>query len=243
MRIYPVIDIRNGYAIRLRQGQMGDSEIYSHFPSKVAKSFENQGATFLHIVDLDGAVAGQSVNSDLIQEILNVVTIPVQLGGGIRSIKDIEYNLNLGVSRVIIGTKAVEDPAFIKEAINTFGADKILVGIDAKNGMVAIEGWGTMSTYNTMSLAKQMKENGVKTIIYTDIMKDGMFTGPSVQAAKEIKETTDLEVILSGGVSSLKDVEEVSNCNLDGIIVGKAIYENKIDLKSAIEIFEKGEIH
>lgn len=239
MQLYPAIDIRNGQCVRLRQGQFHDQEIYSNSPAKVAKQWEDQGATFIHLVDLDGALHGHGVNEDVIKEITNTVSIPVQVGGGIRTIKDIENKINLGVNRVIIGTKAVENPAFIKEAISMFGADRIVIGIDAKNGMVAIEGWEKISSYNAVTLAMQMRELGVKTIVYTDIAKDGMLQGPNVECTKEMVDATGLDIIASGGVSSLKDLESVNQVNVHGVIIGKALYENRINLEEAITLFEK----
>lgn len=239
MQLYPAIDIRNGQCVRLRQGQFHDQEVYSNSPVKVAKQWENQGATFIHLVDLDGALHGHGVNEDVIKEIANSVSIPVQVGGGIRTIKDIENKINLGVNRVIIGTKAVENPAFIREAINTFGAERIVIGIDAKNGMVAIEGWEKVSNYNAVTLATEMKELGVKTIVYTDIAKDGMLQGPNVECTKEMVDVTGLDIIASGGVSSLKDLESVNQVHVHGAIIGKALYENRINLEEAIQLFEK----
>jgi phosphoribosylformimino-5-aminoimidazole carboxamide ribotide isomerase len=241
MRLYPAIDIKNGQCVRLRQGQFQDVLVYSNSPSKIAKQWENAGASFIHIVDLDGALAGHSVNEEAIKEITKSVKVPIQVGGGIRTIKDIENKLNLGVNRVIIGTKAVESSAFIKEAISTFGADKIVIGIDAKNGMVAIEGWEKVSNYNAVTLGIHMKEIGVKTIVYTDIAKDGMLQGPNLEHTKEMVEATGLDIIASGGVSSLKDLEMLSDISVHGAIIGKALYENRIELKNAVELFEKGE--
>lgn len=239
MQLYPAIDIRNGQCVRLRQGQFHDQEIYSNSPVKIAKQWESQGATFIHLVDLDGALHGHGVNEDVIKDIASAVSIPVQVGGGIRTIKDIENKIHLGVNRVIIGTKAVENPAFIKEAISTFGADRIVIGIDAKNGMVAIEGWEKVSSYNAVTLAMNMKELGVKTIVYTDIAKDGMLQGPNVECTKEMVDTTGLDIIASGGVSSLKDLESVNQVHVQGAIIGKALYENRFDLEEAIRLFEK----
>lgn len=239
MQLYPAIDIRNGQCVRLRQGQFHDQEIYSNSPVKVAKQWESQGATFIHLVDLDGALHGHGVNEDVIKEIANAVAIPVQVGGGIRTIKDIENKINLGVNRVIIGTKAVENPAFIKEAISMFGADRVVIGIDAKNGMVAIEGWEKVSSYNAVTLALNMKELGVKTIVYTDIAKDGMLQGPNVECTKEMVDATGLDIIASGGVSSLKDLELINQVHVHGAIIGKALYENRFDLEEAIHLFEK----
>lgn len=239
MRLYPAIDIKNGQCVRLRQGQFSDVLVYSNTPSNVAKKWEACGASYIHLVDLDGALAGHSVNDEAIKEIVATVKIPVQVGGGIRSVKDIEHKLNLGVSRVIIGTKAVESPQFVKEIINCFGADKIVIGIDAKNGMVAIEGWEKVSNYNAVSLALEMKDMGVKNIVYTDIAKDGMLQGPNIEHTKEMVDVTGLNIIASGGVSSMKDLEVLNSIQTAGAIIGKALYENRIDLKEAIKRYEK----
>ena len=239
MILYPAIDIRNGQCVRLRQGQFHDAEVYSHSPVKIAKLWESQGASHIHIVDLDGALAGRSMNEDVIRDIVSSVNIPVQTGGGIRTIKDIETKLSLGVSRVIIGTKAVENPQFVKEAIACFGPDRIVVGIDAKQGMVAIQGWEKVSNYKAVSLALEMKEYGVKTIVYTDITRDGMLQGPNIEHTEEIVRITGLSVIASGGVASMKDLESVYQIPVAGVIIGKALYENRIDLCEAIAKFEK----
>ena len=239
MLLYPAIDIKNGQCVRLRQGQFQDVEVYSNTPSKIAKQWESSGASFIHLVDLDGALLGHSVNEDAIKEIVQNVNVKTQLGGGIRTIKDIDNKLSLGIDRVIIGTKAVENPAFIKEAIHTFGADRIVVGIDAKAGMVAIKGWETVSNYNAVTLALSMKELGVKHIIYTDIARDGMLQGPNIVHTKEMVDSTGLNIIASGGMSSLKDLEMLSEINVSGAIIGKALYEKRIDLAEAIELFSK----
>ena len=238
MKLYPAIDIKNGQCVRLKQGQIEDILVYSNSPVGVAKKWEDSGASFIHLVDLDGALVGHSVNDDVIREIASTVKIPIQVGGGIRTIKDIEHKLNLGVTRVILGTKAVENPMFIKEVIHCFGADKIVIGIDAKSGMVAIQGWEKLSNYNAVSLAIEMKEFGVKTIIYTDISKDGMLQGPNIEHTKEMVESTGLNIIASGGVSSMMDLEALNNINVEGAVIGKALYENHIDLKQAVSIYE-----
>lgn len=238
MKLYPAIDIKNGQCVRLKQGQFEDILVYSNSPVGVAKKWEDSGASFIHLVDLDGALVGHSVNDDVIREIASTVKIPIQVGGGIRTIKDIEHKLNLGVTRVILGTKAVENPMFIKDVIHSFGADKIVIGIDAKNGMVAIQGWEKLSNYNAVSLAIEMKEIGVKTIIYTDISKDGMLQGPNIEHTKEMVESTGLNIIASGGVSSMMDLDALNKINVEGAVIGKALYENKIDLKQAVSIYK-----
>ena len=239
MKLFPAIDIKNGQCVRLRQGSFRDVLVYSDVPLKVAKQWEAYGASFIHIVDLDGALVGHSVNDDVIKEIVSNVNIPIQIGGGVRTIKDIENKLSLGIARVIIGTKAVKDPGFIREAVSTFGQDKIVIGIDAKDGLVAIEGWETLSNYQAVSLALEMKKAGVNTIVYTDISKDGMLQGPNINHTKEMVTETGLNIIASGGISSLKDLEMLQEINVYGAIIGKALYENKIELKKAISMFER----
>lgn len=238
MRLFPAIDIKNGQCVRLRQGSFRDVLVYSDLPLKVAKEWEAFGASFIHVVDLDGALVGHSVNDNVIKNIVNNINIPIQLGGGIRSIKDIENKLSLGINRVIIGTKAASDPGFMKEAISIFGPDRIIAGIDAKDGVVAIEGWERLSGYNAVSLALEMKDAGVETIVYTDIAKDGMLLGPNVHYTAEMVEETGLNIIASGGISSLKDLEILNDLKVHGAIIGKALYENKIDFKQAVTMFE-----
>ena len=243
MKLYPAIDIKNGQCVSPRQGKFEDAQIYSHHPLKVAKQWESLGASYLHLVDLDGALAGYSVNDHIIKDIASEVHIPIQVGGGIRTINDIECKLNLGITRVIIGTKAVESQAFIKEAINKFGEDRIVVGIDAKDGMVATQGWERVSNYNVVTLGLQMKEIGVKTIIYTDISRDGMLNGPGIEYTKLMIDSTGLDIIASGGISSLKDLESLAEIHVQGAIIGKALYEKRVNLKEATTLFERGETH
>lgn len=238
MILFPAIDIKNGQCVRLRQGSFRDVLVYSDVPLKVAKEWEASGASYIHVVDLDGALVGYSVNENAIKEIIDNINIPIQLGGGIRSIKDIENKLNLGVSRVIIGTKAAVDPGFMKEAISIFGPDKVIAGIDAKDGIVAVEGWEKLSEYNAVNLALEMKNVGVETIVYTDISKDGMLQGPNIPHTAEMIAETGLNIIASGGVSSLKDLEVLKEINAYGAIIGKALYENNIELQKAIEMFQ-----
>ncbi len=235
MKLFPAIDIRNGQCVRLRQGQFHDAEVYSHTPVNVAKSFEAAGAAHIHIVDLDGALAGRSVNEEVIRNIVQAVSIPVEVGGGIRTVQDIENKLNLGIGRVIIGTKAVESPQFVRESIRRFGADKIVVGIDAKNGMVATDGWEKISSYDAVQLALEMKELGVKTIVYTDISRDGMLQGPNIELMRDMVMHTGLDIIASGGVSSMKDLDDLNSVPVYGVIIGKALYERRIHLGEAVK--------
>ncbi len=239
MRLYPAIDIKDGKAVRLKKGEFNEVTVYSKNPYEIALKFKEAGAHFIHCVDLDGALAGRSVNADAIRKIVESVDIPVELGGGIRSIENIREVLDLGVYRAILGTKAVEDPDFVKEAIDEFGPDRIVVGIDAKDGKVAIKGWESLSEYTAVELALKMKDLGVKTIIYTDISRDGMLTGPNVEQTKKLSDETGLDIIASGGMSSMKDLEDVSNAKIHGAIIGKAYYEKKIDLVEAVNKYER----
>ncbi len=239
MKLYPAIDIKNGQCVRLRQGKFDDVIIYSNNPVDIAKEWEACGASFIHLVDLDGALCGHAVNAEVIRKIASTVNIPVEVGGGIRNIKDIEDVLALGVSRVIIGTKAVENPNFIKEAVDKFGANKIVAGVDAKDGLVAIHGWEKVSNIKAVDLCMEMKKLGIKTIIYTDISKDGMLSGPNVYQTKLLSDQTGLDIIASGGVSGLKDLELVDEAGIHGAIIGKALYEKKIDLRQAVAMFER----
>ncbi len=238
MRLYPAIDIKNGQCVRLRQGVFDDTTVYANEPFEVAKEFEADGAKFLHIVDLDGALRGTGANDEALKKIVENVSIPVEIGGGIRTMQDIEHRLSLGVTRVILGTKAVESPEFVKEAVEKFGADKIVVGIDAKDGMVAIKGWETISNVDAVTLALSMKDLGVKTIIYTDISKDGMLCGPNFAQTARLVEATGMDIVASGGVSCMNDLLELEKINVEGAILGKAIYEKRVDLKEAAARFD-----
>ena len=238
MKLYPAIDIKNGQCVRLRQGVFDDTTVYANEPYQVAKEFEADGAKFLHIVDLDGALRGTGANDEALKKIVEHVSIPVEIGGGIRTMHDIEHRLSLGVTRVILGTKAVESPDFVKEAVDRFGADKIVVGIDAKDGMVAIKGWETISNVDAVSLALSMKDLGVKTIIYTDISKDGMLCGPNFVQTARMVEITGMDIVASGGVSCMNDLIQLEKIGVEGAILGKAIYEKRVDLKEAAARFE-----
>ena len=238
MKLYPAIDIKNGQCVRLRQGVFDDTTVYANEPYQVAMEFEADGAKFLHIVDLDGALRGTGANDEALKKIVENVTIPVEIGGGIRTMQDIEHRLGLGVTRVILGTKAVESPDFVKEAVDKFGADKIVVGIDAKDGMVAIKGWETISNVDAVTLALSMKDLGVKTIIYTDISKDGMLCGPNFVQTARMVEITGMDIVASGGVSCMNDLEQLEKIGVEGAILGKAIYEKRVDLKEAAARFD-----
>ncbi len=239
MQIYPAIDIKDGKCVRLSQGKFNEVEVFSNEPFEMAKKWQSSGASYIHLVDLDGARFGSSTSDEVIKKVIENINIPVQVGGGIRSISDIENKFRLGVDRVILGTVAINNQALVKEAIEKFGAEKICVGIDAKNGMVAINGWEEVSEVKSIDLCKEMENVGVKTIIYTDIAKDGMKSGPNISETKELIENTNLNVITSGGVTTMEDLNNVFNINSSGVIIGKAIYENLLDLGEVIEKYER----
>lgn len=238
MQLYPAIDMKDGCCVRLTQGRFDNIKIYSKNPEKVAAYWQEQGATYLHLVDLDGALSGRSANESAIRKIVSQVSIPIQIGGGIRTRESVEYMLNLGVSRVIIGTKAVEEPEFIRELVSVYGPDRIVVGVDAKDGMVAIHGWEQVSTVSAVDLCMQMKEYGTEHIVYTDISRDGMLAGPNVHYTRELTEQTGMDIIASGGVSSMEDLEQLHRAGIRGAIIGKALYEDRIRLTAAVSRFE-----
>ena len=238
MQLYPAIDMKNGQCVRLRQGAFNDITVYSDRPEEVALTWQEKGATFLHLVDLDGALAGRSVNAETIRRIARAVSIPIEIGGGIRSQEAIEFMLSLGVKRVIIGTKAVEQPEFLGDMVKQFGSEAIVAGVDAKNGMVAIQGWEQVSTVSASELCLNMKSMGVEHIVYTDISRDGMLTGPNVEATRKLTVETGLDIIASGGVSCMEDLKCLHEAGIRGAIIGKALYENRIDLAEAVRLYE-----
>ena len=238
MQLYPAIDMKNGQCVRLRQGAFKDITIYSDAPEKVAAHWQETGASFLHLVDLDGALAGYSVNEEVIRRIADTVSIPIEIGGGIRSKEAVERMLDLGVRRVIIGTKAAEHPEFLRDMVRTFGEEAIVAGVDAKDGMVAVEGWEKVSSLTASDLCLTMKEYGVRHIVYTDISRDGMLSGPNVEATRKLTEETGLDIIASGGVSCMEDLKCLHEAGIRGAIIGKALYENRIDLAEAVRLYE-----
>lgn len=235
--IYPAIDIRDGKCVRLVQGDYNQETIYNDQPTEAAKDWEAQGAEWIHLVDLDGAKAGQPVNADLIGRIARSVKVPAQIGGGIRTESDIDRLLSLGVSRVILGTAAIEDRKFVHEALRKHG-ERIAIGIDARNGLVATRGWLETSEVKAVDLAVQLAEYGARTFIFTDISRDGMMGGPNVEAIVELAQASGQTVIASGGVSELSDLSklaEYSGSGVGGAIVGKALYTGAIQLSEALQ--------
>ena len=234
MKIYPAIDIKDGKCVRLLRGSFDDVTVYGDNPAEMARKWESLGGEYIHVVDLDGALKGHGVNAEAIKEICKAVNVPVQTGGGIRSISDIEAKLECGISRVIIGTKAVSDAEFVKEAVKRYG-DKIVIGIDAKDGMVAIEGWEKTSEYRAVEFAKKMEEIGVKTIIYTDIATDGTLMGPNVDAMREMVNNTNMDIIASGGIGNIEHIKALIPTGVEGVITGRALYTGNINLCDAIK--------
>ena len=240
MLIIPAIDLKDGKCVRLKQGRMDESTIFSENPAEMSRQWVDQGARRLHLVDLDGAFAGKPVNDIAIKSIVSELGggIPIQLGGGIRNLDTVESFLNSGVDSIIIGTAAVTNPEFLQEACLAFPG-QIIVGLDAKDGDVAINGWAELTGYNVIDLAKKFEDYGAESIIYTDIGRDGMLGGVNIDATVKLSESLIIPVVASGGVSNLKDIEdlcEVSNTGIRGVITGRAIYEGTLDFSAAQEL-------
>ena len=240
MVIFPAIDIRGGKCVRLFKGDFAQETVFSDKPEEMAAKWEAQGGKFLHLVDLDGALAGKSVNLDVVKKIVDTVSIPVELGGGIRTMENIDEVLSLGVQRVILGSVAVKNPALVKEACQKYG-DRVVVGIDAKDGIVAVDGWGVSGDVEVTDLAKEMAKAGVKTIIYTDISRDGTLSGVNVEATARLARESGIKVVASGGVKSLDDIKALlpyEKDGIEGVIVGKSIYTGSLDLQEAVALVE-----
>lgn len=243
MVIFPAIDIRGGKCVRLFKGDFAQETVFSDKPEEMAAKWESQGGKFLHLVDLDGALAGRSVNLAVVKRIVDTVKIPVELGGGIRTMENIDEVLSLGVQRVILGSVAVKNPALVKEACQKYG-DRVVVGIDAKDGIVAVDGWGVSGDVEVTVLAKEMAKAGVKTIIYTDISRDGTLSGVNVEATARLARESGVKIVASGGVKSLDDIEALlpyEKDGIEGVIVGKSIYTGSLDLQEAIALVESAE--
>lgn len=243
MEVIPAIDLLAGRCVRLYQGDYQQSQVFNENPLEVALQWQNQGATRLHLVDLDGAKEGTTVNFDIIKTIVETLTIPVQVGGGLRDAISIERIFNLGVERAIVGTIAVENPQLVTQLCEAF-PHKIVVGIDARNGKVATKGWLETSVIEATDLAQQISHKA-GAIIYTDISRDGTLIGPNLDALKELAKVTDIPIIASGGVSSLTDLLSLlslESLGVNGVIVGKALYTGKVDLKEAIAAIGNGKI-
>lgn len=235
MRLFPAIDLFQGKAVRLFQGDYDQMTVYSDDPVGVAKHFQSLGANSLHLVDLEGAKLGTTSNFPVIRRILEETDLFTEVGGGIRNMETVESYLSLGVDRVILGTTAVTDESFLMEALNKYGV-KIAVGVDLKDGYVAIRGWTEKSAVTALDFFSRMEKLGVKTIICTDISKDGAMQGPNKQLYSELSAKFDLDIIASGGVSSLEDICALKEMGLYGAIIGKAYYTGAVDLQQALEV-------
>ena len=239
MIIFPAIDLRNGKAVRLVEGDFKQETVYAEDPAAVAEQFREAGAEFLHVVDLDGALAGESRNVEVIRRILaKAGNMKVEVGGGIRSLQAVSRMMDLGVSRIIVGSLAARNPAETREICKYFPG-QVVAGIDARNGEVAVEGWGVSGGMNYLELGKRMAEIGIRHIIFTDISRDGKLQGVNVEATAELAKASGVKVIASGGVASIEDVRKVmerERDGIEGIIIGKALYAGKVDLKEALAV-------
>jgi len=239
MLLYPAIDLMNGQAVRLRQGRAEDKTVYSDDPAAVAREWAERGGNWLHVVDLDAAFSGEQSNLEIVKRIAGEIALPVQLGGGLRDEAAIERALAAGVARVVIGTRAAESPDFIARAVERFGGDKIAVGIDARDGMVAVKGWTLTTGLSALDLARGAAAAGVAAIIYTDITTDGMLQGPNLAATAEVVRAVPVGVIASGGVSSAADLVKLEQIGgLAGAIIGRALFDGRIQgrLREAMRV-------
>ncbi|MDP6521940.1 MAG: 1-(5-phosphoribosyl)-5-[(5-phosphoribosylamino)methylideneamino]imidazole-4-carboxamide isomerase [SAR324 cluster bacterium] len=241
MLLIPAIDLRNGFCVRLLQGESDKETVYSNDPAAMAITFEEAGAKRLHLVDLDGAFQGEGANISSIRSILKIVSIPVQIGGGLRTEEDIDRMLTLGVSAVIVGTMAVKHPDVLEKLLKKYTDEQIILGIDARNRKVSIEGWKESTEIQDVKFALRWKNSGIKRVVFTDISRDGMLSGPNLAALREMAEHTGLKIVASGGISSMDDLEQLKTLEPNGVdqaISGKAIYEGKIDLKRVFKCLQ-----
>jgi phosphoribosylformimino-5-aminoimidazole carboxamide ribotide isomerase len=238
MILYPAIDLKDGNCVRLLRGEMDQATVFGTDPAAQAWSFESSGCRWLHLVDLNGAFAGEPVNASAVESILSAVKIPVQLGGGIRNVETIERWLERGIERVILGTVALRDPELVKQAAKAHPG-RIAVGIDARDGMVAVEGWAETSDTDATDLARRFEDAGVAALIYTDINRDGAMRGPNVEATAALAHAVSIPVIASGGISSMDDLRalKASGAPLNGAISGRALYEGKLDAAAGAAFF------
>ena len=238
MILFPAIDLKNSQCVRLEKGEMGSAKVFNADPAAQAKQFEAQGFQWIHIVDLNGAFEGKSINKQAVESIVKSVNIPLQLGGGIRDLAGIENWLNAGITRVILGTIALRNPELVKTACKKF-PNKIVVGIDGREGFVAVEGWAEKSEVGVEELALKFEDAGVAAIVYTDIERDGMMQGPNIEATRKLAERLTTPVIASGGVSSIEDLKKlkaIEKSGIAGVISGRAIYDGQIPIAEALKL-------
>jgi len=241
MLLIPAIDLKNGFCVRLLQGESDKETVYSNDPAAMAVTFEEAGAKRLHLVDLDGAFQGEGANISSIRSIMQNVSIPVQIGGGLRTEEDIDRMLALGVSAVIVGTMAVKHPDVLEKVLKKYTDEQIILGIDARNRKVSIEGWKESTEIQDVKFALRWKNSGIKRVVFTDISRDGMLSGPNLAALREMAQHTGLKIVASGGISSMDDLEKLKTLEPNGVdqaISGKAIYEGKIDLKRVFKCLQ-----
>jgi len=235
--IFPAVDIKEGRCVRLIQGKKDQETVYGHDPVIMAKEWERQGASWVHVVDLDGAFSGIPRNREIIRKMVAVLSIPVQLGGGIREYGVAREYLELGVTRLIIGTGALNDQPLMRRLLDDFGPERIMVGIDAREGMVAVKGWEDVSTVAALDLAQDMKSLGVTRMVYTDISRDGLMQGPNFEAMQVMASVSGLAVIASGGVSTVEDILRLKEIpGIEGAIIGKSLYEGRLSLEAALNV-------
>jgi phosphoribosylformimino-5-aminoimidazole carboxamide ribotide isomerase len=241
MLIIPAIDLKEGQCVRLSQGQMDRATVYSQNPAEVARRWESTGAQRIHIVDLDGAVSGKPKNKNVIRSIRSAISIPVQLGGGIRDIKTIDEYLAAGIDDIILGTAAIKNPELLEKSCKMFPG-KIIIGIDARNDRVSVQGWTEETEISAIDFAQQLDSSAVSAIIFTDIKRDGMLVGPNIESTTQLAKAVAIPVIASGGVSCIEDIKrllEIESFGVKGIIIGRALYTGDIDLRECIELAKK----
>ncbi|MCL6614493.1 MAG: 1-(5-phosphoribosyl)-5-[(5-phosphoribosylamino)methylideneamino]imidazole-4-carboxamide isomerase [Firmicutes bacterium] len=237
MKVIPAIDLMGGACVRLFQGDFGRATIYGRDPVAVARSFAEAGAGLIHLVDLDGARCGRPVQREAILAVAAAVPVPVEVGGGVRTMAEIEAYLEHGVARVVLGSAAVKDPALLRAAVARYG-ERIVLGLDARGGRVAVEGWSEVSDRDALGFAKEMAAMGVRELIYTDVARDGTLSGPNLEGLSLLVRESGMRVIASGGISSLADLEAVAGTGAAGAIVGKALYDGRLDLRAAVKLLE-----
>lgn len=242
MIIIPAIDLKGGQCVRLSQGDMNRATVYSENPAEIAKTWQSMGAQRIHVVDLNGAVSGQPKNRDAIIAIVSVVSVPVQLGGGIRDIETIKEYFSCGIDRVILGTAAIKNPLFLEESCRAWPG-RIIVGIDATDGMVCVQGWTEKTAMSVVDLVKKIEHLPLAAIVFTDIKRDGMLTGPNIESTAQLARSTHIPVIASGGVSRIEDIEALltaEQSGVTGVIIGRALYTGNLDLRECIRVAEGG---
>jgi phosphoribosylformimino-5-aminoimidazole carboxamide ribotide isomerase len=239
MKIFPAIDIQNGQCVRLKQGRFDQKEVFSNDPDEIARRWEEAGAEVIHVVDLDGALSGQTVNRNSIRKILEAVKIPIQVGGGIRDLASMEDYFSMGVSRVVLGTSLIQNIDLLKTCARTYPG-KIVAGIDAKNGKIAVKGWTNVTAESALEFGIKMSQLGIAALVYTDIEKDGMMGGPNFARISEMAEAIHVPLVVSGGVSTLDDIRQILKLkNIEGAIIGKALYSGAISLEDALAVVKR----